>query len=226
MSGWKGSPSVSFWLTLPAWSFRLWSRVGVPSRARSAPVRLWTCAGTLSRSMPVPGRGVVPITSTVGKVSTGGVAVCAMPPPGASARTAATGASHARVRSRIFPLSQYSFFFVFRLERNGLALARAALPNGARNLPDLWFVPRGLAFGRRYRVQSTERRVTVAASIPRMRELSVMRMMVVAVVLIVAAGAALGAERMRFWNLTAATITKLYLAPAGSDKWGSDQCQN
>jgi len=53
-----------------------------------------------------------------------------------------------------------------------------------------------------------------------------MRMMVVAVVLIVAAGAALGAERMRFWNLTAATITKLYLAPAGSDKWGSDQCQN
>jgi len=53
-----------------------------------------------------------------------------------------------------------------------------------------------------------------------------MRKMVVAVVLMAAVGAALGAERLRFWNLTAATITKLYLAPAGTDKWGPDQCQN
>ena len=55
-----------------------------------------------------------------------------------------------------------------------------------------------------------------------------MRKMVLAVPLLVAAAsaAATGAERMRFWNLTAATITKLYLAPAGTDKWGPDQCQN
>ena len=53
-----------------------------------------------------------------------------------------------------------------------------------------------------------------------------MRMMAVAMLFMAAAGAALGAERLRFWNLTAATITKLYLAPAGTDKWGPDQCQN
>jgi hypothetical protein len=54
-----------------------------------------------------------------------------------------------------------------------------------------------------------------------------MRKMVVAVLLVAAVGAAaLGAERLRFWNLTAATITKLYLAPVGTDKWGPDQCQN
>ena len=55
-----------------------------------------------------------------------------------------------------------------------------------------------------------------------------MRKMVVAVFLAATVGAAaVGAEqRLRFWNLTAATITKLYLAPAGTDKWGPDQCQN
>jgi hypothetical protein len=53
-----------------------------------------------------------------------------------------------------------------------------------------------------------------------------MRMMVVAVLLMVTANTAIGAERLRFWNLTAATITKLYLAPAGTDQWGPDQCQN
>ncbi len=37
---------------------------------------------------------------------------------------------------------------------------------------------------------------------------------------------ALGAERLRFWNLTAVTISKLYLAPAGSNQWGPDQCRN
>lgn len=53
-----------------------------------------------------------------------------------------------------------------------------------------------------------------------------MRMIVVAVLLMATVVAAIGAERLRFWNLTAATITKLYLAPAGTDKWGPDQCQN
>ena len=55
-----------------------------------------------------------------------------------------------------------------------------------------------------------------------------MRKIVVAVLLVASLStAAVGAEqRLRFWNLTAATITKLYLAPAGTDKWGPDQCQN
>lgn len=30
----------------------------------------------------------------------------------------------------------------------------------------------------------------------------------------------------RFWNLTGETITHLSLAPAGSTKWGPDQCRN
>jgi hypothetical protein len=37
---------------------------------------------------------------------------------------------------------------------------------------------------------------------------------------------AAGAERLRFWNLTGVTISKLYLAPVGTGKWGPDQCQN
>lgn len=34
------------------------------------------------------------------------------------------------------------------------------------------------------------------------------------------------AERLRFWNLSANTITELYLAPPGSGKWGPNQCLN
>ena len=34
------------------------------------------------------------------------------------------------------------------------------------------------------------------------------------------------ADRIRFWNLTANTITEFYLAPAGTDKYGPDQCVN
>jgi hypothetical protein len=38
---------------------------------------------------------------------------------------------------------------------------------------------------------------------------------------------ALAAEKpIRFWNLTSATVTELRLAPAGSDKFGPDQCKN
>lgn len=46
--------------------------------------------------------------------------------------------------------------------------------------------------------------------------------------MLLAATAAAGAERkgMRFWNLTTATVTRLELAPAGTDAWGPDQCQN
>jgi len=31
---------------------------------------------------------------------------------------------------------------------------------------------------------------------------------------------------IRFWNLTAATITSLQLSPAGKKEWGPDQCEN
>jgi hypothetical protein len=37
----------------------------------------------------------------------------------------------------------------------------------------------------------------------------------------------LAAEKpIRFWNLTSATVTELRLAPAGSEKFGPDQCKN
>ena len=42
----------------------------------------------------------------------------------------------------------------------------------------------------------------------------------------VLAVAAVGAERMRFWNTTSVTITELYLAPAGTTQWGPNQCKN
>jgi hypothetical protein len=31
---------------------------------------------------------------------------------------------------------------------------------------------------------------------------------------------------IRFWNLTAETVTKLQMSPAGKDSWGPDQCRN
>ena len=37
----------------------------------------------------------------------------------------------------------------------------------------------------------------------------------------------LAAERpMRFWNLTPFTIAEFYLAPAGTNNWGANQCKN
>jgi hypothetical protein len=38
--------------------------------------------------------------------------------------------------------------------------------------------------------------------------------------------AAVGAERLKFWNLTGFTIKELHLAPAGTEDWGPDQCRN
>ena len=38
--------------------------------------------------------------------------------------------------------------------------------------------------------------------------------------------AASSADRMRFWNLTSTTISKLYLAPTGTTKWSANQCAN
>jgi hypothetical protein len=45
----------------------------------------------------------------------------------------------------------------------------------------------------------------------------------------IAAGAtqAWGADSpIKFWNLTAETITEFYLAPAGTKHWGGNQCVN
>ena len=41
-------------------------------------------------------------------------------------------------------------------------------------------------------------------------------------------GAAQAADRgtTRFWNLTGETITHLSMAPAGTTRWGPDQCRN
>lgn len=39
-------------------------------------------------------------------------------------------------------------------------------------------------------------------------------------------GAAVAAKPTRFWNLTEATVTKVELAPAGTDRWGADQAKN
>ena len=48
-----------------------------------------------------------------------------------------------------------------------------------------------------------------------------------AAVLILAAGTtAVAAKTTRFWNLTDNTITQFALAPAGTDKFGPDQCKN
>ncbi len=48
-----------------------------------------------------------------------------------------------------------------------------------------------------------------------------------AAVLILAVGSsAAAAKTTRFWNLTDNTITKFELAPAGTDKFGPDQCKS
>jgi hypothetical protein len=52
------------------------------------------------------------------------------------------------------------------------------------------------------------------------------RAMIAAAVALLIATPALGAQSMRFWNLTVATIDELYLAPAGTTKWGPNQCLN
>ena len=44
--------------------------------------------------------------------------------------------------------------------------------------------------------------------------------------LLATAAGAQAAERLRFWNLTAGTVTELSLAPAGTTNWGPNQCRN
>jgi hypothetical protein len=52
------------------------------------------------------------------------------------------------------------------------------------------------------------------------------RALLTVVVLLAVCSSAYAAQRLRFWNLTANTITELYLAPAGTTKWGPNQCLN
>ncbi len=43
---------------------------------------------------------------------------------------------------------------------------------------------------------------------------------------LIAAGSAMAAGPMQFWNLTGETVTSLTLSPAGSDAFGPNQCAN
>jgi hypothetical protein len=52
------------------------------------------------------------------------------------------------------------------------------------------------------------------------------RMLGVLLVFGLLAATAQAAERMKFWNLTANTISELYLAPAGTESWGPNQTKN
>lgn len=53
------------------------------------------------------------------------------------------------------------------------------------------------------------------------------RLALVAFVAILASPALAQAKKgMRFWNLTANTVTSFKLAPAGTDQWGADQAKN
>ena len=52
------------------------------------------------------------------------------------------------------------------------------------------------------------------------------RAMIAAAVAMLAVAPAFGAQPMRFWNLTSGTIDELYLAPAGTTRWGPNQCLN
>lgn len=50
--------------------------------------------------------------------------------------------------------------------------------------------------------------------------------LIAALALVALASTAQAADKMRFWNLTANTITELRLAPAGTGKFGPNQCDN
>jgi hypothetical protein len=53
-----------------------------------------------------------------------------------------------------------------------------------------------------------------------------MRKYLLIALLVFASASASAADHSRFWNLTSVTITKLYLAPAGTTNWSADQCEN
>jgi len=52
------------------------------------------------------------------------------------------------------------------------------------------------------------------------------RFVLVVAALCGASGPARAEERLAFWNLTSSTITSLVMAPAGSGRFGPNQCAN
>ena len=48
----------------------------------------------------------------------------------------------------------------------------------------------------------------------------------IVLVFLLLAGPAFGAETLRFWNLTGETVSTLKLAPAGTNRFGPNQCTN
>jgi hypothetical protein len=53
-----------------------------------------------------------------------------------------------------------------------------------------------------------------------------MRLRLVAALCVAGTGALAADKPTRFWNLTTVTITSLSLAPAGTERWGRNQCEN
>src|SRR5262249_52388180 len=53
-----------------------------------------------------------------------------------------------------------------------------------------------------------------------------MRLIAVCLALTAVGLSAAAAERLRFWNLTAVTITELSLTAPGTTNWGPNQCKN
>ena len=49
---------------------------------------------------------------------------------------------------------------------------------------------------------------------------------ILACIVVPSLAAATDGKPSRFWNLTGETVTHLYLAPAGTERWGADQCRN
>ncbi|MEI9983092.1 MAG: hypothetical protein WDN69_07685 [Aliidongia sp.] len=47
-----------------------------------------------------------------------------------------------------------------------------------------------------------------------------------AILVAFAAADAAAADKMRFWNTTTHTFVQLYMAKAGTDQWGPNQCEN
>jgi len=58
------------------------------------------------------------------------------------------------------------------------------------------------------------------------RDPGAMRLALAGAMLLAATGLAEAAKGTRFWNLTDNTITKLELAPAGTENFGPDQAKN
>ena len=54
--------------------------------------------------------------------------------------------------------------------------------------------------------------------------MTAVRIIAAAVIVVAAAAQAQAAKTLRFWNLTAATITELYVAPAGTQSWSANLC--